>query len=116
MPPEQFRSNFLKMVIKNDIILHGPEDWTEWVCEFETKAKAMKLWDCIKENPKKLLNKPIKPNSDKYKTKTPGAFINNNATISTQLIKTDSIINLTFKKSRNFQIAWNTYMADKKEY
>ena len=82
MPPEQIRSNFLKMAIKNDIILHGPEDWTEWVCEFKTKAKAIKLWDCIMENPKKLLNEPIKPNPDKYKTKIPSVFISDNTTAS----------------------------------
>lgn len=95
------------MTTKSEIILRGPENWSEWNREFMSSAIAMELWDYIKENPKALLTEPVKPEPNAYKK--PGA-------LSATAASSSSTIDLTQEELQNFQIAWSIYTANYKAY
>ena len=52
---------------KFEVILKGPDDWTKWDREFQTRAITKRLWNYITENTA-LLEEPVMPEADSYKT------------------------------------------------
>ena len=107
------------MTTKIEVILQGPDNWTEWNDEFQSQAIAMNLWDYIKENPKPLLTEPAKPVASKYKTassSTPTTTTSTTSTTTEPIVQPTQVADLNAEETRKFQVAWNIYASDLKQY
>jgi hypothetical protein len=105
------------MTTKTEVILQGPDNWTEWNDEFQSKAIAMNLWEYIKENPKQLLEEPVQPKPENYKTiETPTTSSSTQPAIEQPTAQPSQTVELTTEENRNFQTAWNIYALNLKRY